>query len=137
MSMQKLSWDQSYSVGVAELDSHHQELFKLLNHFLDLAGKDYKSEVVTEALTKMTQYACLHLDREEELLREHGYPNFAGHKEQHARYKAKTVELCMGLMAGKSDPPAEIGSFLRDWWNGHVLKNDMEYKSFLNEKGVR
>jgi len=57
--------------------------------------------------------------------------------EQHKRYRAATVDLCYGSMAGKVETPVKIAAFLREWWSEHVLKADMAYKSFLNGKGVR
>jgi hemerythrin len=33
--------------------------------------------------------------------------------------------------------PEELLSYLGEWWMGHILNEDMKYKSHFEEKGVR
>jgi hemerythrin len=42
----------------------------------------------------------------------------------------------MDAMAYKTNVPIEILTYLKDWWINHILKIDMKYKSFFNEKGL-
>lgn len=40
-------------------------------------------------------------------------------------------------MAGKDSVLAELLEFLRDWWIHHILEEDMQYRSFFVERGVK
>jgi hemerythrin len=58
------------------------------------------------------------------------------HKEQHKEFRKKTVAFCMGTMAYKEAIATEILSYLKNWLVNHILKSDMKYKSFFNDKGL-
>jgi hemerythrin len=134
--MEKIVWDDSFSVGVEEMDEQHKQIIKMVNRMIELKEDKVDSEIVSDTLTKMTEYAGKHFEKEEKYMLEYNYPYYSEQKEQHKEFKKRTATFCMDAMAYKTNVPIEILTYLKDWWINHILKIDMKYKSFFNEKGL-
>jgi hemerythrin-like metal-binding protein len=127
--MEKITWVPSLSVGVAEIDRQHKQL-------IAMDGTTVSSETVSGVLTDMTEYADYHFGSEEKHMQAYGYPDLEVHKNQHAEFIRKTAEFSLATMAYKETIPTEILSYLRDWLVEHIMKADMQYKPFFEEKGL-
>jgi len=134
--MEKIIWDEELSVGVRKLDEQHKELIRMINKLIEAKNTKVDSETISDTLTKMTKYTDYHFQTEEQYLIDYDYPEYSSQKKQHSEFKKKAVAFCMDTMAYKETIPAEILSYLKDWLTHHILKSDMKYKSFLNDKGV-
>ena len=134
--MEKIVWNQSFSVGVARLDEQHKKIINMINLLRSKPEVDVRSETVSELLTRLTRYASDHFATEEQLLVEYGYPEVAAHKEAHRAYRMKVVALCQDTMDHNAAVPDELLRFLGDWWVNHILGADMRYSSLLMERGV-
>ncbi len=134
--MEKIEWNEGFSVGVRKLDEQHKVLIDMINKMIEMQNITVDSEVVSEVLNKMTEYANFHFNTEENLLKEHGYPEYEAHKAMHKVFRKKTVAFCMDTMVHKKSIPEEIVSYLKDWLTHHILTEDMRYKPFFKEKGV-
>lgn len=134
--MEPIVWEESFSVGVRDLDDEHQQIIRMVNKLIEAQDAGVRSEAVSDVLTEMTRFANEHFEREERYMMEYGYPGLAAHREVHRNFRKKTVSLCMDAIAWKSAVPAEILEFLVEWWTGHILKEDMRYKKFFQERGL-
>ncbi len=135
--MEKIIWGENFSVGVRVLDEQHKQIVFMVNTLIEMNDVDVDSEAISDTLTKMTQYAISHFEKEEQYMVEYGYPEYPVQKRQHQEFKMKTVDFCMGAMARSVAVPTEIFTYLRSWWTNHILKEDMKYKTFFNERGLR
>ena len=135
--MEKIIWGESFSVGVRDLDEQHKQIVIMVDTLIEMNEAKVDSEIVSDTLTKMTRYAIDHFKKEEHYMLEYGYPEFASQRKQHQEFKRKTVNFCMETMAHKVTIPTEIFSYLRLWWTNHILQEDMKYKEFFNERGLR
>lgn len=59
------------------------------------------------------------------------------HSKKHDAYSEQITEFCRASLHGKSEVPYELLDFLTNWWNNHILHEDMQYKAFFEAKGVR
>jgi hemerythrin-like metal-binding protein len=132
-----IEWDDSYSVGVKALDIQHQRIVRLINVLIEAGAAEVNSELVSDTLTEMTQYAEDHFRIEEGLLASHDYPQLDEHREEHLEFRQRIAELALETMEGRPTVALELLAFLRELWHGHVLETDMLYKRFLNQRGVR
>lgn len=132
--MDEIIWNESFSVGVQELDNQHKKLIKILNKLIKMANAEVFSETVSDTLTEMTKYAAIHFETEEKLMKKFNYPDFDAHKEQHKAFQKKTVGFCMYAMAYKSSVPTDILTFLMTWLVNHILVSDMKYKDFFRDQ---
>ena len=136
--MEPIQWSEKFSVGVKELDEQHQQLIKMLNHLISTReSTDTHSETISDVLQEMTQYAQKHFKTEESLLKQYGYPGLEQQKEEHLAYRLKTVDFSDATMLSIDAVPQILLNYLFDWWIHHILNEDMKYKSFFANKGVK
>ena len=135
--MEKIIWNKSLSVGVEEIDRQHKHLVDMINQMLSMNGVTVDSEVISETLTKMTEYADYHFDSEEQLMKKHGYPEFEAHHREHVNFMRKTAELSMSTMNYKKSIPTELLEYLKTWLIEHILQSDMQYKPFFEQRNIR
>lgn len=135
--MEKILWDKSFSVGVRELDEQHKQIIIMVNTLIEMNNTKVDSEIISDTLTKMTQYAIGHFEKEEQYMLEYGYPEYSFQRSQHQEFKRKTVNFCMETMVHNVTVPLEIFTYLRSWWTNHILKEDLKYEKFFNERGLK
>jgi len=129
--MEKITWDEHFSMGIDEIDRQHKQLVKMVNEMLDLGGVTVTSEKVSDVLTRMTEYADYHFSSEEKLMQSSGFPEFKAHALEHAAFMRKTAELAMGTMQEHQAVPQELLAYLKEWLVNHILESDMRYKPYF------
>ena len=133
--MAQLLWNDEFSVGVQELDRQHQRLLGFINT-LNRTDK-ISAEELHSLIYEMSTYAREHLDYEESLLEEYGYPDTLSHSKSHDVFMDSLSEYSLEMIEDYEGLLAELKLFLTDWWQHHVLEEDMKFKSFFEEKGVK
>ncbi len=130
--MALIEWQDSYSVGVEELDADHKRLFDIVNR-VDAAEKSGRS--VQWVLEELRNYAEHHFKAEEERMEAADYPDIEEHVRQHRAFVEwlTTVERTYNLSPDAHFHIAEsVNEYLRDWLTRHILVVDMQYKGRLN-----
>ena len=130
-SMNVIQWSDDYSVGVPELDSQHKKIIELINQ-VTMDKNDVSNPVKSsELMGELMNYVVEHLDYEEKLLQQKKYPGFDAHKKMHHEYLEKFNQL--NHLKNENDPKfaVKLKGFLHDWWEHHILEEDMKYKTFF------
>jgi len=136
--MEPVQWSEKFSVGVRELDQQHQQLIKLLNRLILAQGTiNTHSETISDILMAMTRYAQAHFKSEERLMEAYGFPDLEDQKKEHRDFRKKTVSFSTATFYGVDEIPESLLEYLVDWWVHHILEDDMAYRSFFQEKGVK
>jgi len=125
--MNTIEWNESFSVGVDELDQQHQRLFKMLNALFESVDTDSESETAEALVGDMAEYANSHFETEERYMSECEYPHLAAHKEEHEAFRKKVDELTQGGRAGQGEVAREMTEYLYEWLTNHVLFSDKQY----------
>ena len=133
--MEKVIWDETFSVGVEVIDEQHKKLIKMLNTMIEAENTSVNSEIISTVLTEMRQYASEHFALEEKYMLEYGYLDYDSHKAQHKEFLKKVSMLCIETMHQSKTVPTEILEHLKLWWTTHILKTDMQYKTLFNQMG--
>ena len=131
-----LTWDDSYSVNVKEIDRQHKKLFDMLNRLLEAMKERKGKEVVGSIIREMESYTVLHFGVEEGYMKQYEYPDYQQHKSEHEKFISKLASFKENLKSGKITLTMEVMQFLRDWLSNHILKTDKRYSAFFNEKGL-
>lgn len=131
-----MTWNDSYSVKIKEIDQQHQKLMEMINQLNEAMSKGKGKEVVGGVLQKLINYTVSHFSMEEKLMRENDYPEYAEHKAKHDKMTAKVLSLQKDVAASKLTVTHEVMSFLMDWLQKHIMGTDMNYSGFLNSKGI-
>jgi hemerythrin len=134
-ALEKMLWDDAYSVGVTGMDDQHKKLFGMINQLADChsAGNFESSEVFHEVLSRMFDYTQLHFKDEEAYLQRIGYPRLARHEGEHATFVEKITNFSIAAEAGVQDQAA-VHRYLKVWLQSHILESDMQYRDFAESK---
>jgi len=134
--MALITWDQSYSVKVAELDGHHQKLFYLVNCLHEAMREGKGKSVIRGIVEELVNYTCTHFQREEALMEQANFPGLEVHRMEHQKLMGRVGEYKAALDSGKDVNTAAVLEFLRGWLAKHILGMDKGYSSHLNAKGI-
>jgi len=132
-----MSWIDTYSTGIAEIDQQHKKLIELINSLHDAMAKGQGKTVLGKILGELINYCANHFATEEKLFDKHGYPDAAEHKEKHKLMTSKVLALQMQYEQGKASMTIEVMDFLQQWLDKHILGTDHKYVPFLKSKGVQ
>ncbi len=135
--MPLIDWDDSFCVGVSNMDSQHRILILRINELFDAMQAGHGKKMLKQTLSAMTAYTLFHFATEERFMKEANYPDMASHKEEHAYFIANvrkfSEEFEQGRTIGLSD---RILSFLAQWLRNHIKKSDKQLGFFLSDKGM-
>jgi len=82
---------------------------------------------------ELTEYTVTHFRTEEDLMKEHHYPDLADHKKIHDEFVTKVADFAEKLKSGARLAPADIYKFLKDWLISHIERQDRDgYAAFIN-----
>lgn len=135
--MALMTWNPDYSVKIREIDEQHKQLIAMINELNEAMSSGRGKETLGSILDRLTRYVASHFQLEEKLMEQHGYPEFADHKDKHQKMTAKVLSLREDYKQGKIALTIEVAKFLQDWLNKHILSTDQKYAPFLTAKGVR
>lgn len=135
--MPLLSWEDSYSVGVAQIDKEHRQLIDMINKAYDSAEDGNDEKALKELVSGMRDFAFTHFATETELMKRHGYPDAENHLKMHKDFTVRaTISSSMPASKDWTLDAIKIFQFLADWLNNHILETDKQLGKFLNEKGI-
>lgn len=131
-----IEWNDSYKLGVWEIDTQHERWFALTNELHDamLAGRG--SRLIGTMLTAMLDYGHTHFVDEERLMVQHGYPKFAEHKAIHDSFFITLHALEQKRKRRHLPITLEVMDTMRNWLLNHIAGSDREFGVFLKKKGV-
>ena len=132
--MEKIVWEDEFSVGVEELDLQHKKIIKIINLLIDKPRISVKSQKISSALDQLIYYVSEHFLLEEHMLQEKGYQNLIEHSKKHTTYCNKISDFYTDTLNRKDEVPLELLQFLTRWWTNHILHEDMKYKSLFEER---
>lgn len=133
--MPLIRWTTEMSVGLTELDDDHRTLIKIINHLNDNVGESMQLETVRQCLVALRRYAEFHFAREERVMTACNFPGIDVQRAEHGdfikRIQKVTKRFDANPEAASSVVNAELLSFLREWFNHHILIEDMAYRPYV------
>jgi hemerythrin len=134
--MPLIEWNESLSVDIASIDKQHQKLVSMINELHQAMKNGKGKEIIGNIIEGLVSYAVIHFKTEEDYFDEHGYPEAAAHKEEHAGFVKKVSEFKELFTQGKLGLSVDVIYFLSDWLRDHIKGSDKRYGPFLKEKGL-
>lgn len=134
--MSHVIWRDSFKLNVHEIDSQHEEMAGLVEGLYEAVAAKEDMEQVNRILSDLVDYTREHFFTEERLMREHDYPQYDQHKEEHDEL-LKQLEFFSQEAMRRT---LSIGQFdfdlSRDWFIKHIEDCDKALAIFLNKKGI-
>lgn len=135
----ELVWDDTYRLGIAEIDNQHEEIFSTIGQLHEVVANGNDPAASSALLLKLDDQIQAHFDFEEKLMRDHHYPFAADHIAQHNSYKKFFAKVSGEIEADVDDPVYlgfRINLFLADWLLNHSNRDDRHMSRFLNDRGA-
>ena len=125
MTDTQIEWDDSFLIGIEELDYEHKVLINDINRLhLELARHDKKSEI-EKCLGDIYARMQAHFALEEHVMKEHEYRFFDEHKREHERLLDSYSEYMMQILNDSAVTFSNsIEDTLRRWVLNHILNSD-------------
>lgn len=127
-------WSDHYNIEIDYLDKEHKKLFEILNRLIsDYVSKPLK--IINDSFYELFHYEEEHFQLEEEFMEKINYPEFQRHKKQHNKFKKRIAYMCDELTCNANPHSAreELLAYLREWFEFHILGEDMKYAAFYKK----
>lgn len=138
--MTLIPWEESYALGISEIDTQHQKMLAIINKLNDLytEKKQENQEEINKIIQEMSDYAVYHFQSEERYFHLFGYDKMDEHIQIHDQYRSKVEDWRKRYDADKDAKIFfEIMNYLQDWWIWHINNTDREYVPLFKENGVK
>jgi len=129
--MTLLVWQESFSVGIAEVDHEHHELIELINSLHAALGTDRAGERVEAFLGEIFADISAHFALEERVMRERRYDALVEHKADHERLLDQLRDMMDAQAEGAELDDAVFGDRLGNWFASHFSTHDARFHRHL------
>jgi hemerythrin len=133
--MRVVNWEDSYSLGISRIDSHHRHLLELLNMAYSAIIELKDINKARYLFHELLAYADYHFSAEEELMKSAGYNGLASHSAEHEKYKSHINEFLDKFLASEEMCDCEVVIFLEEWLINHILLVDKKFAPLVIAKG--
>lgn len=131
--MEYIEWTDDYSVGIERFDEEHRRLIGYINELHHGIENGLIFVEIKNIIEGLIDYTFYHFRNEENLMAEHSYNGYVGHKKEHNDLTLKVRSFQKKLEDRGEKIPLELISFLRTWLIHHILNTDMKYKRFFKD----
>lgn len=128
--MSVIDWNDKLCIGVAQVDTEHQNLVGILNQLDEAMRKGKGTRIMGEILVQLVDYTKFHFANEENIMAEANYPKLERHKSQHRQLVEKVEKFHQKFTSQGKRITKEMMEFLRYWLTNHILVDDMEFGKF-------
>lgn len=125
-------WTQDLSVGVNNIDSQHQQLFKMADELFE-AGKNGKSkEVIGDLLNFLDAYTKQHFSDEESYMKSINYPGLAEQQTAHKNFVAELTKLknAYDTSGGNISVIINANQMVVEWLTKHISGLDKKIGAY-------
>jgi len=133
-----IKWRDSLNIGVEEIDTQHQELFRRFDLFLSACEAGEGIARLNELLEFLSDYVQYHFQDEEKTHLQHGYTHYEEHLKQHEKF----IEDFKKMQAGaRAEGVAlhhiiDTNNLLFKWIINHISKADKEFGDFIKHQNL-
>ena len=124
------------AAGVEAMDDQHGILLDTLNELRHQLDHGSASARLSQQMARLVEFAGMHFDCEERLLRRHGYPALELHSLAHHDLLEKIRYAVDRADRGDHAELERAFAFLRSRYMEHLATLDRQYAEWLNERGV-
>lgn len=136
--MALIQWDETFELGIPELDHELRELVDLINLLSSRLSEDASELEICEILADLQVAATVHFALEESVMRDHGYNGIAAHKAEHELLLDRILDVMDGRRLGTYQPcESDRAHQLRDWLVAHIHSADARFRHALRAASGR
>jgi len=123
-----IEWEDSYSVGVEEIDQQHKQLFDIVNDLIRANKLNKGKKEIGRVLNFLADYTVKHFEDEEKLQQNSGYPDYEAHKRLHEQFVDDALNFKNRFENGQIDTATmmDFNKTITRWLVQHVKGIDQE-----------
>lgn len=121
-----VQWDDSYSLGLEQIDEQHKVLFDIMNHLWSAIVRRAEGAEMQKILDELEHYTVSHFTAEEAFMQSAGFAGLEEHRKLHVHFVARIRGARDDLREGKQIS-LDLLHFLRDWLVQHIQAEDRTY----------
>lgn len=133
---EKVHWEQSYSVGIRQVDNQHKKLFDLVNRLYDLEENINIKEQIREILYAFREYTIVHFKDEEDYMKDINYPELENHKEIH-KHIIDSLSQIMHTPANLSIIKTKMRIVATRVLVEHIMNEDQKIGVYAREHDIK
>jgi len=127
-----MRWNESFSVGVDEIDSQHRKLVEMLGNLLEEMKSGRGKAVMAKTIEEMLDYAKEHFATEDKYMKLYKYPESNSHRREHEKF-VETARSFYESYVNGSLTAIDLMNFLKNWLVEHILGSDKKLGKFVCE----
>jgi hemerythrin-like metal-binding protein len=118
------------------MDDQHGILIDTMNEVRLAERRGLGQEQVNEILDRLIEFTRMHFWSEEQLMEQYGFPGLAGHRAEHQRILAQTLQSAHRVQHGEKMQMRPLLCILRESYSEHIEVMDREYGPWMNARGA-
>ena len=130
-----LTWDDSLSSGIEEVDVQHKEFIKLIQRIQILHEKQAPKNLTLRILQELLKYAGYHFASEENIMSVTRYPMIERHEAEH-RKLLRGLQYWVGAFEDGSESLESLLHFLCSWLVCHTRDEDSKIGKYVSAIAV-
>jgi len=129
-----IEWNDSYSVGIDEIDDHHKTLLELLDRSYCLKLDETNKDELSKLLYELIDYSNYHFSTEERLMIKYNYSNIDHHILEHLSFTDTMMTYEKLMVEDNNIIPDGVFDFVKSWLFEHILNTDHELGQFIQSR---
>jgi hemerythrin-like metal-binding protein len=125
------------SIGIETVDHDHRELAQAINDLHAKVTDIDAQSLAAPLLRNVAELTRAHFCSEEMMMAVNSYPGAALHAFKHLYLMQQLDALVARVNRGGFKLNEHSLTFLRDWFNAHIQKEDAQFAIWLNDVGNR
>ena len=133
--MDGFQWDDRFETGIEIIDKQHQELFKRIDNLALAVYEGKGKSELNKIVDYLETYINDHFALEERLMYINDFPQYVEHLKKHQEFTIFFERIADEMEVKGTDTylAIRVEKEVRDWWQTHVLKADMQYVPFIKK----
>jgi hemerythrin len=115
-----LNWNESFAVGIKDIDFQHKKLIELINKLHDSLNNGQRRREVEVIINALSSYFDYHFTEEESFLKRINYPDMANYYQAGSELTDKLLTLKAQYGRSRSGSPILFVNFLKNWLAEHI-----------------
>lgn len=130
--MKALTWDDTLSVEIDEIDEDHRRLVDLFNVLNQAIADGDRDDIIEAILDELIALTAWHFKHEERLMIKYRFDGYTAHKDEHADLVSSALELQEKFVTQGKKLLQEDIDYLEVWLTRHIFTTDMQLGTYLN-----
>ncbi len=130
--MTLIRWQDSYNLGIDEIDHEHKQLFELIN-IVHERSIDASHGSMEDALGQIIARVSVHFTNEERVMLAMDFPEYWAHKGDHEQLIDQLCELVAQYRATHNPDSAALARRLESWFMLHFRTFDARFHQFVQQ----